>query len=659
MNSGAMERVKAVGPRRVMIVGASFLLAVSALIPFAGWVQGGIPDGDISARMEPRQIAPGETAVLTVQISGEPSGPPSISRVPGLRFFPMGQSSRYESVNGRVSSTVSYIYQVQAENPGDYTIPPVQAEINGRVRKTRPVTLVVTAQRAGRSPVLGTHQSSHSRTTGQARSSGVRPGEEDQVAFLRVSPAKDRSYVGELVPVKIRAFFRHGLQAALNSLPVISNSAFSWEGLSKEPARTEEIIDNIAYTVLTWNAALCGVKEGEYPVSAELEITVAVPERPRLGRNPFGNGFFDDDFFNSFFTGVREETLTLTSQEKRMRVLPLPKTGRPSNFNGAVGRFTLRTGAEPKRCMVGDPITLRITVKGRGTFNRVSSPSLTTSRGWRTYAPTASFTPSDSSGYRGRKRFEQAIIPMEASIKTIPPVEFCYFNTDTGRYVTLRSKPIGIKVEPDFAQGKRVTAGGSGQGETDGGEKNRSRQDRATPDLAPVRVSLGRPVTDLKPVTSNPWFVGFQGIPLGLLFAGFFLGRRNRRCSRDPGLIRKKEVRKKVGRAIREMDRAMAEHDVPLFFNACRAAARERLGELWSLAPETITLVEIRARLGKDGAGIRQVFENADAVTYSGQGFSHEDLKRCREMLLNELGNLDNPDTGERGPGRDTGGLRK
>jgi hypothetical protein len=292
--------------------------------------------------------------------------------------------------------------------------------------------------------------------------------------------------------------------------------------------------------------------------------------------------------------------------------------------------------------MVGDPITLEMTVKGDGNFDRVSSPLLSSPEGWKTYTPTASFKPADSSGYKGRKRFEQAIIPLEASIKKIPPVEFSYFNTSTGKYVTLRTKPIRIKITPDSPRAGKSSPKGAARRASLEGRSDSSGSIETSSGLAPIHVALGPVVTNLRPVIANPWFIGAQGIPLGFLFIGLFLGRRNRRLSNDPALLKKKCVKQKIGKSIKEMDRAIAGHDVAGFFNACRTAAQERLGEVWGQAPESITLVEVKERLAENAAGIRHVFENADAVAYSGQTFSQEELKQCRDLVIKELKNLEN-----------------
>jgi len=624
-----------------MFAGTCFLVVACALIIFAGSARGKGPAGDISARLEPQEIALGGAAMLVVHISGEQTGPPSISPVDGLRFFPMGQSSQYQSINGKISSTVSYLYQVQAEDSGNYTIPPVRANINGQIKKTEPIGLRVSGPGRSRSSSATPLPPPAPNVAGQAGTSNHRPDEENQIAFLRVTPSKYRSYVGELVPMEIKAFFRQGLQATLNSFPVVSNNAFACQGLSKKPMQTEEIIDAVPYAVLTWHTAMSAVKEGEYPVSAELDATLIIPQTSRRRHPTFGSSMFDDNFFNNFFNTTKKEAVKLTSSRQKMRVLPLPKAGRPKNFNGAVGQFKLWASASLKSCMVGDPITLNITVRGDGNFDRVSSPLLTSPKGWKTYTPTASFKPADSSGYKGKKRFEQAIIPLEASIKKIPPVEFSYFNTKLEKYITLRTKPIKIKIQPDAIQVKESSPKDVSRKASLAGTSDSSGSIKTPSGLAPIHVGLGPVVTNLRPVLSSPWFVGAQGIPLGFLFVGLFLGRRNRRLSNDPALLKKKYVKQKIGKSIKEMDRTIAGHDVPGFFTACRYTAQERLGEVWCQTPESITLVEVKERLSEKAAGIRHVFENADAAAYSGQTFSQEELKKFRDLVIKELKNLE------------------
>ncbi len=626
--------------KRIMLAGTCVMFAACALIIFARTAQGRGAAGDISAMIEPQQVRLGDAAILAVHITGESSGRPAIPKVEGLRFVPMGQSSQYQSINGRISSIASYLFQVEPEHEGDFTLGPVTAMVNGQVRKSDPVYLRVSGVGSGSRGARPRASLAAPRAARQESHESLSADEENQMVFLRVAPLKYRAYVGELVPVEIRAFFRQGLQATLNSLPVFSGNAFACQEWSKKPEQTEELIEGVPYTVLTWHTAMSAVKEGEHPVSAELDATLLVPQASR--RHPFGRGIFDDDFFNSFFTNTREETVKLTSARKNMRVLPLPKAGRPEDFSGAVGRFTLRASASPNNGMVGDPITIKMTVKGTGNFDRVSSPTLDSSKGWRTYTPTTLFKPADSAGYEGKKSFEQAVIPLDASIDKIPPLVFSYFDTEKEAYVTLRTQPIRVKITPDSQQAQASSSGNADRGNALSGPSDASGSNPKPDGLAPIQVGLGPVAASLTPIFENPWFVGAQGFPLGALFVGLFLGRRNRRLSNDPAILRKKEVKRNIGRSIREMDGAIAGHDVQEFFNACRRAAQERLGEAWCQAPESITLAEIKNRLREDAEGIRHVFENADAAAYSGRTFTQEELSECRDLVIKELKNLGN-----------------
>ncbi len=123
-----------------MVMAAATLLPIACILfLFSGGAQGKGDSGNISVSLEPKQVQLGEGAILSIQISGEEAGQPAVSEVPGLRFFPMGQSSEYRSINGRVSSSTSYMFQVQAEHSGEFIIPPVKVAINGRIQETQPM----------------------------------------------------------------------------------------------------------------------------------------------------------------------------------------------------------------------------------------------------------------------------------------------------------------------------------------------------------------------------------------------------------------------------------------------------------------------------------------------------------------------------------------
>ena len=641
--------------RRKVMAGAMLLLAAGALALFstvsqAGWGSGGgnsatgVSHGRVSAAIDPGRIAMGEAAILVVQVSGEAAGQPALSPVDGLRFYSMGRSSQYQSINGRVSATTSYLFQVQAERPGDFVIPPVEAAIGNSVQKSKPVTLHVArgTSRSRQNARPSSRQPSQNRAS-RGTSDDVKKGqlmswEKEKPAFLRVLPRAGRAYVGELLPMEIKAYFRQGVQATLRTLPVIAGGAFACRELKDKPEQTREILDGIPYNVLTWHTAMSAVKEGEHPVSAELDVILGIPEQSRRS-SPFGRGLFDDDFFSGFFQNTREELVKLTNPRLKISVLPLPKMARPKDFAGAVGQFKLSATATPLKSMVGDPITVKMRIKGTGNFDRVSTPVLDVNKGWKTYRPSASFKPLNGAGYTGVKSFEQAIIPMNGSIKTVPPITFSYFDTEKEKYITLKTKAIPLTLTSGQV-GAPITAKATGKKTEPQEPVPADGNDPGNNDLAPIHVAMGPTVKSLRPLVENPWFLGAQGFPVGAIFLGLFFSRRQKKRSKDPGIIRKKQVRQKVSDAIKKMDRAIKADDDAAFFDACRTASREQLGEIWGQAPHSITLAEIKHHLGDNVTGMAKVFEKADAAAYSGQSFRPEELQEFRDLVVRELKDL-------------------
>ena len=88
-----------------------------------------------------------------------------------------------------------------------------------------------------------------------------------------------------------------------------------------------------------------------------------------------------------------------------MEVKPLPPNA-PPDFNGAVGTFTMKSDANPKKVQVGDPITVTAAITGRGNFDRVTAPALENDSGWHKYPPSDKFKQDDDVGISGAKTFE-------------------------------------------------------------------------------------------------------------------------------------------------------------------------------------------------------------------------------------------------------------
>jgi len=167
---------------------------------------------EVSASLNVHSFPLDRVAALSIVVKGVRSFQPQMPEVEGLQFHQRGQSTQVEIINGSYSSSVTSTFFVQASHVGTFTIPAIQIRTKDGNARTEPITFEVTA--SNRAAVAAQGRSSASST---AR---LRSGEADEVAFLRVKPAKKKSYSGEVVPVQIKVYFRDGIKANLNSLRI-------------------------------------------------------------------------------------------------------------------------------------------------------------------------------------------------------------------------------------------------------------------------------------------------------------------------------------------------------------------------------------------------------------------------------------------------------
>ena len=139
-----------------------------------------------------------------------------------------------------------------------------------------------------------------------------------------------------------------------------------------------------------------------------------------------------------------------------IEVKPFPMAGRPESFAGAVGTgFSVSLAANRTVVRVGDPIKLTITLRGNGNLENASLPTLSADGGMD---PQRFRLPQeDATGLlaEGSKQFEVNVRVSESSVSEIPAIAYSWFNPETEKYETTRSKPIALRVD----EAKIVSAG--------------------------------------------------------------------------------------------------------------------------------------------------------------------------------------------------------
>jgi hypothetical protein len=615
--------------RRLDCLSALGLSALAALtIASAGIAEASAPR--VTESIEPAHIDLGEASRLTIAASGSDASEITPPMVNGLEFVAVGQSERIESVNGVTTSTKAVTYQVIPREAGVYTIP-------GAASGIPPVVLTVNPGSAGSGPSRGSATAQIPQGASGLVPTARAGMNADGSAFVRLRLAKHELYVGETIPVDIEVGMRDGFVASLNGLPTLNGDEFTLNKLSSEPEKTEDVIDGKPFTVLTWHSALAAVKPGTLSLTVETPLTVRMRTRSNAGA--FGDAglddFFNDPMFQSFFGASTEKDITVASKPANFTVLALPSRDQPANFSGAVGHFTVNSDLSDEKAAVGEPVTLRMRISGTGNFDRVSSPMLRDVAGWKTYAPTASFKPSDSLGFRGVKTFEQPVMATQPGAQSLPPLTFSWFDPSTGQYTQARTSPLPVDIAPapkDSAVAHELRPPASPSALAQDGSAS---VDAAAGGLRADHVVNGGGAASMTPYYYQPEYLAVPSALLLALSGAWFWQSRREQASAD-AVVDGGRPSLDPQPLLNVMDDARAAGDADLFFKSARAALQRDLASKWQLSPEAITPEEVDTRLGPN-SDVARLFTLADETAYAGVKLTALDYQQWKQFVVGHI----------------------
>ena len=586
----------------------------------------------VSASLNASSFPIDRAATLTLVVKGTRSFEPQMPEVDGLQFHQRGQSTQIEMINGEFSASVTTVYLVQGFREGKFTIPAIPIRTKEGTQMTQPIAFEITVGQSAALAPQGHSSSSKTR---------LRSGEAEKVAFMRVTPTKKKGYSGEVVPVQIKVYFREGIKANLNTLPQLVGEGFVLQQLAPEPVQTREVINNTSYAVLTWDSALSGIKEGQHKISLELEATLLLPEQRRRslrGHSLFDDPFLGDSFFDNFFGRYREKEVKVVSPELELEVLSLPEEGRPPGYRGAIGDFRLSVTADPLEVEPGEPITLTMTVRGTGNFDRVQAPEISDAAGWKSYTPSSEFLEDGGAG-QGKKVFEQALVARNSALQEIPAVTFSYFDPTVADYKILKSSPISFTIKE--RAGKVEKTGIDVQVEEVDPVQTVQEEHVIAPisNLAPLKLHAGDMDQTMVPLFSKRWFQFLVAFLVVLVIVVAVLRQRAVHNANNPKLQRQQAMKHLLTLRLKEIDLALDGNDAKGFLASCRRAIQEQLGLLWNSEAGAITLADLKQRLPEDSSLIT-IFTAAEESAYGGQELNTQQMQNFATRLQRELEGL-------------------
>jgi len=306
-----------------------------------------------------------------------------------------------------------------------------------------------------------------------------------------------------------------------------------------------------------------------------------------------GSGDLFDQFF-SFANGRDIEEICggpVVSQPIKVTVKPLPEEGRPANFSGAVGQnFTFTADLNKRQVSVGETFNLKLTIKGSGNLDAVKQPDLK----FPEWIEVFESDRKNNTFYRddrffGEVTYDYVLIARKEGKIVLNPVEFSYFSSGDGRYVTLKQGPFSLDVKPDEGQAMTYLQG------------KRKRIRVTGEDFRHIRTVGVRLVDEALPayksmafwtVFSGPWFV---------LLGVVAKRRREDYLARNPGVSRKIQARGSVKSRLARAEK-MLSADGSDFYAELEGAIHELLSAQLGFATRGMTRGQLlEAHTGRMG----------------------------------------------------------
>ncbi|HNS19747.1 MAG TPA: BatD family protein [Sedimentisphaerales bacterium] len=371
-------------------------------------------------------IYPGDTFQYSIVVEG--GGKPSKIDLSPLKAFnprTAGDGSSYHQFNDQVVISHSSNYAITAKEVGTMHLPGVTVVVGGKTYTTNAVDVTVS-----------------------------KPGTTDRMT-VEFSVSERRCYVGQPIVMTVQWTVSARWQNVAFDVPVFTSNAFLIEEVSSSggPAGGEQtLIDGVPTTVRGTRQQVKGVEAEVFVFSK-----VLIPQRAgRIRLDPVSvsanlavGRVRTSDLFNPYT--LKYERVSVQSASIELEVLPLPETGKPAEFYGLVGRYTISASAAPTKVSVGDPITVTIRIGGNPYLKAVQWPQLeqVPELAANFKIPSEKASPTIEAAPEGPcKVFTQTLRANSEAVSQIPPIPLAYFDSQRGEYAVVRTDPIPLEVAP-------------------------------------------------------------------------------------------------------------------------------------------------------------------------------------------------------------------
>ncbi len=367
-------------------------------------------------------------------------------RAPNIQGFEVlmgpSRSTQYQNYNGVETNSITFTYILMAEKEGTYKIPgaTIVADGNNYTSNSVEIKVLPPDQSAGASS-----GNSRNSSRNQANSGKIT----DKELFMMATVSKSDVYEQEAILLTYKVYTQVNLTGLHGDTPDLKGFHTQEVELPQQKTFSLEHYNGRNYNTTIWQQfVLFPQQSGKLEIpSVSFEGTVS---QMVASADPF------DAFFNGGnYVNIKKNLVT---PKLTINVKELP-AGKPANFSGGVGEFTLSSSISTQELKTNDAVTIKLVISGTGNMKLINTPEVGFPQDFEIYDPKVDNKFNlTRSGLAGSKVIEYLAIPRHAGTYTIPPIEFSYFDLKSQSYKTLKTDAYTLNVAKGEGNADQVVA---------------------------------------------------------------------------------------------------------------------------------------------------------------------------------------------------------
>ncbi|QBG45996.1 hypothetical protein EGM51_00675 [Verrucomicrobia bacterium S94] len=307
------------------------------LMAFSGFA------ADVKMTIEPELISLLDRAILKVEYKDTDGTAIDIPEVEGLNIQYQGPSRRMEMINFKTTTTVTHSYLVTPEKVGDFTIGPVTVKFKGGEKTLSAKLKVIKSE------------------------DDEKAKEISEIMFSEITADREAPHVNEPFDLTLKVYIKDGVQT-VGGFNIVGGTPdqgldgeIEWEVINRGREQKKGNIFNV-YTV---KARVKTLTAGTFTFQPQVQLNVVIPRQNR-------RSYLGDPFFGDLFGRQETRRFILDCNKLDVEVKPVPMAGRPDSFTGGVGLFDFNVEVGPDHVKAGEPITVKMRIRGRGNLTQIT-----------------------------------------------------------------------------------------------------------------------------------------------------------------------------------------------------------------------------------------------------------------------------------------------